>query len=86
MAKKIIKKAVKKSAKEIETFIKGMDNVSKETADRIRTGKIKIKSSNPKIQESLDEKFPSLRPVKKTGLVWWAIAIKNTVRHFTGNK
>ena len=54
MPKKIIKKAVKKSAKEIETFIKGMDNVSKETADRIRTGKIKIKSSNPKIQESLD--------------------------------
>ena len=43
MAKKIIKKAVKKSAKEIETIIKGMDNVSKEIADRIRTGKIKIK-------------------------------------------
>jgi hypothetical protein len=82
--KKIIKKAVKKSAKEIETFIKGMDNVSKETADRIRTGKIKIKSSNPKIQESLDEKFPSLRPVKK--MAGGGIAIKGHGKAFTGNK
>jgi len=61
-----------------------MKDVSKKTADRIRTGKIKIKSDDPDIQKALDEKFPPLKPVKK--MVGGGIAIKGHGKAFTGNK
>ena len=46
-------------------FIDSMKDVSKKTADRIRTGKIKIKSNDPDIQKAIDKEFPPLKPVKK---------------------
>jgi hypothetical protein len=65
-------------------FIDSMKDVSKKTADRIRTGKIKIKSDDPDIQKALDEKFPPLKPVKK--MAGGGIAIKGHGKAFTGNK
>ena len=46
-------------------FIDSMKDVSKKTADRIRTGKIKIKSDDPDIQKAIDKEFPPLKAVKK---------------------
>ena len=63
-------------------FIDSMKDVSKKTADRIRTGKIKIKSDDPDIQKALDEKFPPLKPVKK--MSGGGIAIKGHGKAFTG--
>jgi len=65
-------------------FIDSMKDVSKKTADRIRTGKIKIKSDDPDIQKAIDKEFPPLKPVKK--MAGGGIAIKGHGKAFIGKR
>lgn len=66
MAKKIIKKGVKKAKLKVKEFLKDSDKLepaSEKSKKRMRAGKIKMKGATPEIQKKIDDLYD-----KPTGL------------------
>ncbi len=60
MAKKIIKKGVKKAKLKVKEFLKDSDKLepaSEKSKKRMRAGKIKMKGATPEIQKKIDDLY-----------------------------